>query len=195
MSERIWTSFHGGHSALVDGQGTVAQIAEAAARRSFRAYGFSEHFVKPQHNEFSPDGFKQSSATFAPQTVTTLSSGHAPNPSSAGSNPVQIGRGVKLAAIAVDSSQGSIVPNNPNGLVRRGHNRFGAGPNSGLPIEANPGDGGVAHVIAGATELSNTDVGQNLIDLTLASFQFRASRLVMDTSDQLLLELTSLRRS
>ena len=52
----MWTSFHGGHSAYADGRGTVAQIADAAVQRGFRAFGFSEHFVTPKHNEFSPDG-------------------------------------------------------------------------------------------------------------------------------------------
>ena len=51
-----WASFHGGHSSFVDGSGTVAEMAQAAAERGFRAFGFSEHFTMPPHPEFSPDG-------------------------------------------------------------------------------------------------------------------------------------------
>jgi flagellar hook protein FlgE len=83
---------------------------------------------------------------------------------------------------------------NPGGLVRRGQNRFAVGPNSGLPVTAAPGNMGAATLAAGATELSNTDIGENLVALMLASTQFRASRVVLDTSDQLLEELTNLRR-
>jgi histidinol-phosphatase (PHP family) len=51
-----WASFHGGHSNFVDGSGTVAEIAQAAADRGFIAFGFSEHFTMPPHREYSPDG-------------------------------------------------------------------------------------------------------------------------------------------
>ena len=32
------------------------KIAQMAAQRDFRSYGFSEHFTTPPHNAFSPDG-------------------------------------------------------------------------------------------------------------------------------------------
>ena len=51
-----WVSFHGGHSSFVDGRGTVAEIAQAAAERGFASFGFTEHFTTPPHQEFSPDG-------------------------------------------------------------------------------------------------------------------------------------------
>jgi histidinol-phosphatase (PHP family) len=51
-----WVSFHGGHSSYVDGCGSVAEMAQAAAERGFVAFGFSEHFTMPPHREFSPDG-------------------------------------------------------------------------------------------------------------------------------------------
>ena len=51
-----WASFHGGHSHFVDGSGTVAEIAQAAADRGFVSFGFTEHFTMPPHGEFSPDG-------------------------------------------------------------------------------------------------------------------------------------------
>ncbi len=63
---------------------------------------------------------------------------------------------------------------NPWGLEADADSRFQAGSNSGLPIESNPGVDGSASLVAGATELSNADIGQNLIDLFNASDYFRA---------------------
>jgi flagellar hook protein FlgE len=83
---------------------------------------------------------------------------------------------------------------NPQGLEGGGDNLLQAGANSGLPIEANPGSDGTATIMAGAVELSNTDVGQSLIELSLAEQQFRASANVFRTADSLLDELLLLRR-
>ena len=83
---------------------------------------------------------------------------------------------------------------NPGGLENVGDNRFAAGVNSGLPVQSSPGSGGAASIASGAVELSNTDVGENLIALILAENQFRASKLVFDTGEELLDVLTSLSR-
>ena len=68
------------------------------------------------------------------------------------------------------------------------------GVNSGEPIEDNPGDDGIGTLTAGAVELSNTDIGQNLIELILASTQYRGGARVITTAQQLLDELLNLRR-
>jgi flagellar hook protein FlgE len=83
---------------------------------------------------------------------------------------------------------------NPTGLVQRGENMFGLGLNSGLPIEGNPNEMGLGSIIAGAVELSNTDVGRNLIDLVLATTQYRGNARVISTVQQMLDELMNLRR-
>ena len=83
---------------------------------------------------------------------------------------------------------------NNTGLAQRGENLFSAGVNSGLPIEGNPGDQGIGGIVAGATELSNTDIGQNLIDLITASTQYRGGTRVITAVQQLLDELLNLRR-
>lgn len=80
------------------------------------------------------------------------------------------------------------------GLEQRGQNLYAQGVNSGLPIEDDPGQNGTGSIIAGAVELSNTDVGRNLIDLVLASTQYRGSARVITTSQQLFDELLNLRR-
>jgi flagellar hook protein FlgE len=84
---------------------------------------------------------------------------------------------------------------NPAGLEGGGDNVLQTGANSGPPIESNSGSEGSASITAGAVELSNTDVGQSLIDLTLAEQQFRANAEVFRTADSLLDELMLLRRS
>jgi flagellar hook protein FlgE len=83
---------------------------------------------------------------------------------------------------------------NPTGLQQKGENLFAAGVNSGLPIMANPGEQGIGRIIAGAVELSNTDIGGNLIDLILASTQYRSNARVIDAAQRLLDELLNLRR-
>jgi len=83
---------------------------------------------------------------------------------------------------------------NAQGLEQRGQNLFAAGVNSGLPVQASPGEQGVGQIISGAVELSNTDIGGNLIDLILASTQYRGNTRVISTAQQLLDELLNLRR-
>lgn len=83
---------------------------------------------------------------------------------------------------------------NSAGLEQRGQNMFAQGVNSGLPVIADPGDQGVGALVAGATELSNTDIGRNLIDLVLATTQYRGNSRVISTAQELLDELLNLRR-
>ncbi|MBX3414586.1 MAG: flagellar hook-basal body complex protein [Pirellulales bacterium] len=83
---------------------------------------------------------------------------------------------------------------NPGGLEQRGSNNYSVGINSGLPIVSNPGEQGIGNLIAGAVELSNTDIGSNLIDLILASTQYRGNARVITSAQQLLEELLNLRR-
>jgi flagellar hook protein FlgE len=83
---------------------------------------------------------------------------------------------------------------NPAGLVQRGQNLFSQGVNSGLPIEGDPGQQGIGSVVSGAVELSNTDIGKNLIDLVLATTQYRGNARVITAAQQMLDELLNLRR-
>ncbi len=83
---------------------------------------------------------------------------------------------------------------NPAGLEQRGQNMYATEANSGLPVEGNPGENGLGTLIAGAVELSNTDIGQNLIDLVLATTQYRGNTRVITVAQQLIEELLNLRR-
>ncbi len=83
---------------------------------------------------------------------------------------------------------------NPQGLEQRGQNLFSQGVNTGLPIEGRPGENGIGGLVAGALELSNTDIGGDLVDLVLASTQYRSNARVITATQQLFDELLNIRR-
>ncbi len=83
---------------------------------------------------------------------------------------------------------------NPQGLEQRGQNMFVQGINTGLPIEGGPGENGIGKVVAGALELSNTDIGGDLVTLVLASTQYRSNARVITATQQLFDELLNIRR-
>jgi flagellar hook protein FlgE len=83
---------------------------------------------------------------------------------------------------------------NPAGLEARGLNVYAKGVNTGLPVQGSPGESGIGSVIGGALELSNTDIGKDLVELVLASTQYRGNSRVITTSQQLIDELLNLRR-
>ncbi len=84
---------------------------------------------------------------------------------------------------------------NPSGLEQRGGTTYAAGPNSGLPVEGPPGAAGAASITGGAVELSNTDIGQSLVDLSISSTQFRANLAVISAVDGMLDELLTVHRT
>ena len=83
---------------------------------------------------------------------------------------------------------------NPEGLEQRGQNLYAQGVNTGLPIEGRPGENGIGTVVAGALELSNTDIGGDLVTLVLASTMYRSNARVITATQQLFDELLNLRR-
>jgi flagellar hook-basal body protein len=83
---------------------------------------------------------------------------------------------------------------NPAGLQQEGENLYASGVNSGLPVEGDPNEQGIGSIVAGSVELSNTDIGGNLIDLILASTMYRGNARVITTVQQMLDELLALRR-
>ncbi|MEM6655078.1 MAG: flagellar hook-basal body complex protein [Planctomycetota bacterium] len=83
---------------------------------------------------------------------------------------------------------------NASGLTQVGDSLFQVGVNSGDAIIGEPGEDGIGTLTAGAVELSNTDIGQNLIELILASTQYRGGSRVITAAQELLDELLALRR-
>ncbi len=83
---------------------------------------------------------------------------------------------------------------NNDGLQQVGDSLFNVGVNSGDPTFGVPGSEGIGTLSAGAVELSNTDIGQNLIELILASTQYRGGARVITATQELLDELLALSR-
>ena len=71
---------------------------------------------------------------------------------------------------------------------------YAQGINTGLPVLGGPGENGIGTVAAGALELSNTDVGGDLVDLVLASTMYRSNARVITATQQLFDELLNIRR-
>lgn len=82
---------------------------------------------------------------------------------------------------------------NPAGLEQRGQSLYAAGLNSGMSF-ADPGADGAGKLLSGSVELSNTNIGRNLINLVLASTLYRGNSRVINTAQQLLDELLNLRQ-
>jgi flagellar hook protein FlgE len=83
---------------------------------------------------------------------------------------------------------------NPQGLVANGSTTYKEGVASGPPFLVTPGTFGAGTIRSGATELSNTDIGQSLVDLIVASTNYRGNARVIDSVQQLTNELLSLGR-
>jgi len=62
-------------------------------------------------------------------------------------------------------------------------------------VEGDPGEAGAGTVLSGATEASNADVAEGLVELSRASIFYRTNLAVLDTTDQLFNELTHLGRN
>jgi len=74
---------------------------------------------------------------------------------------------------------------NQEGLYRAGDSLFLAGTNSGDPIINIAGSGGVGVIRSHSLELSNTDMGAEVINMILASAMYRANAKVMTTSNEM----------
>ncbi|MCH9656570.1 MAG: flagellar hook-basal body complex protein, partial [Planctomycetes bacterium] len=83
---------------------------------------------------------------------------------------------------------------NPQGLLEAGNSTFQEGVSSGPPFLVTPGNFGAGTIRAGSIELSNTDVGRNLVDLIVASTNYRGNARVISSVQQLVDELLVLGR-
>lgn len=81
---------------------------------------------------------------------------------------------------------------NPAGLAEQGNNTYVATANASLPRYSNPKG---TQVISGTRELSNTNIGEELVNLTLYSTMFRASMRTAEVGEEMLEELLQIGRS
>jgi flagellar hook protein FlgE len=84
--------------------------------------------------------------------------------------------------------------NNPEGLVKIGSNRYGEGPEAGVPNVGVAGTGGRGTLIGSALEQSNVDMAQEFTQMILAQRGYQANGKMITVSDQLLLDTLNLKQ-
>ncbi len=83
---------------------------------------------------------------------------------------------------------------NPGGLEKAGENTYVVSINSGDPDVAPAGLAGRGKFIAGALEMSNVDLAEAFADMIVTERGFQANSRTIQTSDQMLQELLTLKR-
>jgi flagellar hook protein FlgE len=83
---------------------------------------------------------------------------------------------------------------NPGGLEKAGSSMYRATFNSGAADIGTPGAPGFGSLISGALEMSNVDLSQEFTNLIVAQRGFQANARIITTSDEVLQELTNLKR-
>jgi flagellar basal-body rod protein FlgG len=82
---------------------------------------------------------------------------------------------------------------NPGGLERLGNNLLGATPSSGEAVLVKPGEQGTGTLAQGFLESSNVKAVEEMIEMIAAQRGFEMNSKVVQTADQMLQRLTSLR--
>ncbi len=83
---------------------------------------------------------------------------------------------------------------NPGGLEKTGASGYRATVNSGNAAYGVPGDAGFGVLAGGQLEMSNVDLSQEFTNLIVAQRGFQANARIITTSDEVLQELTNLKR-
>jgi flagellar hook protein FlgE len=83
---------------------------------------------------------------------------------------------------------------NPGGLEKAGDNTFVVSINSGEPLIDPPGAAGKGSIIAGTLEMSNVDLAEQFTDMIVTQRGFQANSRTIQTSDQMLQEVLTLKR-
>jgi len=83
---------------------------------------------------------------------------------------------------------------NQGGLEKTGDNTFRVSNNSGLAIIGPSGIAGKGKIIAGTLEMSNVDMADQFVDMIVTQRGFQANSKTIQTADQLLQELLTLKR-
>lgn len=83
---------------------------------------------------------------------------------------------------------------NPGGLEKRGENNYVESINSGVADVGAVGVAGKGNIIAGALEMSNVDLAEQFTDMIVTQRGFQANSRTIQTADQLLQEVLTLKR-
>ena len=83
---------------------------------------------------------------------------------------------------------------NPGGLEKAGSSAYRTSLNSGEAVVGGAGDAGIGTLAGGYLEMSNVDLSQEFTNLIVAQRGFQANSRIITTSDEVLQELTNLKR-
>jgi flagellar hook protein FlgE len=83
---------------------------------------------------------------------------------------------------------------NPAGLEKAGNSEYRITANSGAAVLGTAGTGAFGSIAAGSLEMSNVDLSQEFTNLIVAQRGFQANARIITTSDEVLNELTNLKR-
>ncbi|MGI6122584.1 MAG: flagellar hook protein FlgE [Acetivibrionales bacterium] len=84
---------------------------------------------------------------------------------------------------------------NPAGLQKAGANQFSQTTNSGdFKVGKQPGNDGAGVLIPGTLEMSNVDLAKQFTEMIITQRGFQANSRVMTTSDEILQELSNIKR-
>lgn len=83
---------------------------------------------------------------------------------------------------------------NPGGLEKNGSSSYRATATSGEATIGTAGQGGMGELTSGYVEMSNVDLSQEFTNLIVAQRGFQANARIITTSDEVLQELTQLKR-
>lgn len=83
---------------------------------------------------------------------------------------------------------------NPPGLLKVEGTMFKESSNSGKAVKVAPGAKGRTQLLAGTLEMSNVDLTQEFINMIIAQRAFSANARTITTSDQMIQEVTALKR-
>ncbi|MDR6637215.1 flagellar hook protein FlgE [Paenarthrobacter nitroguajacolicus] len=83
---------------------------------------------------------------------------------------------------------------NPEGLEKAGGSAYVATANSGAAQLGVAGEGGLGSLTSGSLEMSNVDLSQEFTNLIVAQRGFQANARIITTSDEVLQELSNLKR-
>jgi flagellar hook protein FlgE len=83
---------------------------------------------------------------------------------------------------------------NPGGLEKAGGSSYVASGNSGAAQLGTPGEAGMGTLATGSLEMSNVDLSQEFTNLIVAQRGFQANARIITTSDEVLQELSNLKR-
>jgi flagellar hook protein FlgE len=83
---------------------------------------------------------------------------------------------------------------NPQGLAHVGNSLYLQSPDSGPSLTGNPGDGSFGTVLSGSLELSTVDLATEFVKMVTTQRGFQASARTITVTDQLLEEVSNLKR-